>query len=178
MKTISLALDIPGTLTIPDRPNEGSVLFEANEGSVRVGNFFEAWEFRPNIGQYGYRSTDPWVIDYDLIVGLDTMRKLLGRSISVQSGYRPAYYNSQLAGSASDSQHIRGKAADISTSGVEYATLAGLALLVGFRGIGVYSSHLHVDTRDGDIAMWGIDSEALGNRAETAFKTWILPALL
>jgi zinc D-Ala-D-Ala carboxypeptidase len=48
-----------------------------------------------------------------LAPGLESVRAIFGAPVHVNSGYRSAALNAAIAGSASNSQHIRGEAADI-----------------------------------------------------------------
>ncbi|WP_132319934.1 D-Ala-D-Ala carboxypeptidase family metallohydrolase [Pseudobacteriovorax antillogorgiicola] len=62
-----------------------------------------------------------------------------------------------LAGSSEKSQHILGRATDISTWGWsddEIMNLISKAYLLGFKGIGIYSTFVHLDSREGEFRMW------------------------
>jgi zinc D-Ala-D-Ala carboxypeptidase len=91
-------------------------------------------------------------LDMALVNKLQQLRYLVERPIKVVSGYRNPEYN-KLVGGASKSQHLLGKAADIKISGYKPKDLVKYAKSVGFNGIGVYDSFLHVDVRDTD-AYW------------------------
>lgn len=81
---------------------------------------------------------------------LDDLRDMLGRplTVSTNGGYRD--YGSET------SQHRFGRAVDIKvSSGVERAEIVRAAIALGFKGIGVYDKHIHVDTREQKLAvMW------------------------
>lgn len=87
-------------------------------------------------------------VDTKLIRKLQALRHRLGRSITINSGYRCPTHN-RCQGGASASQHTYGKAADIRCS-LSPAQLAKAAQEVGFTGIGRYSNRVHVDTRAGN----------------------------
>jgi uncharacterized protein YcbK (DUF882 family) len=78
------------------------------------------------------------------------------RPIHVTSGYRTATTNERLRqqgiDAARNSFHLRGRAVDIQISGVAPARMAGLGLLLGLGGVGVYASFVHLDT--GPRRMW------------------------
>ena len=78
------------------------------------------------------------------------------RPIHVTSGYRTATTNERLwqqgIDAARNSFHLRGRAVDIQISGVAPARMAGLGLLLGLGGVGVYASFVHLDT--GPRRMW------------------------
>jgi len=104
----------------------------------------------------GGNPNDPNVIRSRLIQvmwQLEAMRHALGdRPLSVTSGFRSASCNSRVGG-ASNSQHIFGRAADL-TGVHSLCTLARQARLHGFGGIfgpgyPGHDDHTHVDIRGG-----------------------------
>lgn len=62
------------------------------------------------------------------------------------SGYRTKFTNMMTEGSAEDSMHIYGKAADIKYPGLPIMYLAQIFRSFGATGIGIYSNFIHVDT--------------------------------
>jgi uncharacterized protein YcbK (DUF882 family) len=74
--------------------------------------------------------------------------------IFLLSGYRTPERNRSLEGAALRSQHIFGRAADITISGFSPAQLGALAAAVGAGGVGLYSRFTHVDT--GPVRAWGV----------------------
>lgn len=68
------------------------------------------------------------------------------RPIILTSGYRTEHTNSMTEGSAVNSMHLYGKAADIHMEGIPIDYLARLMRLSGGAGIGIYSNFVHVDT--------------------------------
>jgi zinc D-Ala-D-Ala carboxypeptidase len=63
---------------------------------------------------------------------LEPLRAATGdRPIIVSSGYRSPQVNAAIAGSAHDSQHLRGEAADIRSNHVSSETLAAYAVELG-----------------------------------------------
>lgn len=91
-------------------------------------------------------------IDDELINKLDEMRVILDKPITVTSGYRCPAHNAAVKGRP-DSQHLRGTAADIQIKGVPILRIAQVAEKVGFDGIGIYPTFVHVDVR-GTKARW------------------------
>jgi uncharacterized protein YcbK (DUF882 family) len=84
---------------------------------------------------------------------LQVLRDCLGVPITVNSGYRSTSYNSKITGSSKNSQHILGKAADITAKGytpaqvndrIEQLIKSG-DMLQG--GLGSYSTFTHYDIR-------------------------------
>lgn len=88
-------------------------------------------------------------VDQRLIEKLEQLRKAIGnRPIKINSGYRSAGYN-QKVGGAKHSQHLDGKAADITVEGMTAKELQPIARAVGFSFTQTYDHlpHLHVDVR-------------------------------
>ena len=89
----------------------------------------------------------------ELIEKLQKLRELLGKSITVVSGYRNSNYNKKIGG-ATRSQHLYGKAADIKIKDLIVGNIAKAAEAVGFNGIGIYTHNgnnfVHVDVRSGN----------------------------
>lgn len=85
-----------------------------------------------------------------LLEKLDQLRERVGFPIFVSSGYRcPTWNSDPRVGGVSNSQHVRGSAADIYCNEISVEELANLAAEIGFDGIGRYygSDFVHVDCR-------------------------------
>lgn len=91
-------------------------------------------------------------IDLRLIQGLEELRARIGRPINVSSGYRCPAYNRHLSGTASNSQHMYGVAADIWIQGMstEQIMVVVEELDIG-TGRGLYPGQgiVHIDVRRG-----------------------------
>ena len=85
-----------------------------------------------------------------LIDALEQLRVLAGRPILVHDGYRCPEHNQQVGG-VTNSEHVRGMAADIEVNGLTLQEMYELALHVrdfAEGGIGAYDGgFLHVDVR-------------------------------
>ena len=84
----------------------------------------------------------------EFIERLDELREACGFPFVITSGYRspshPIEAKKKIAG-----QHSKGNAADIRvTDGIQRFKLVEQAIALGFTGVGVASSFIHVDTRD------------------------------
>lgn len=77
---------------------------------------------------------------------LQVLRQECKKPVTITSGYRCPEHNKLVGGSAT-SYHVKGMAADIQVAGVPPKQLAQLAEKVGFSGIGLYDTFVHVDTR-------------------------------
>lgn len=89
---------------------------------------------------------------------LQILRDNLGESIHINSGYRSPAYNKRIGG-VKNSQHVLGKAADITCKSKTTKQLAAIieklitAGTLRFGGMGVYPGFVHVDIRAGK-ARW------------------------
>lgn len=84
-----------------------------------------------------------------LMERLDALRAMYGKPVYCSSGYRCEYWN-WVNGGVSDSQHLKGNAADIWVDG-DYETFKDLVLASGlFDATGIYREQqfIHVDVRD------------------------------
>lgn len=90
-------------------------------------------------------------VDTELVKKLQELRYRLGIPMVINSGYRCPERNKQVGG-ADRSQHLLGKAADISLHNqkLDIETIADIAKKIGFKGIGLYDTFIHLDVRDND----------------------------
>lgn len=142
----------------PEKPEEPNLSddyitehFKASEFACRANGELppEGWDAQ-DIGRLGAAPTE---ISLELCQRLEKLRAKLGRPISITSGYRTPDYNRKVGG-ASRSQHLYGRAADITVAGVLPAEVANQAEdLFKDGGLGRYSTFTHVDVR-GYYARW------------------------
>ena len=95
-------------------------------------------------------------VDDKLVEKLQILRDKLGKPLTINSAYRCEVRNKQVGG-AKNSQHLYGKAADISLHNINMPIerLEKLAESIGFDGIGLYNTFIHLDTRGGNsVIMW------------------------
>ncbi len=96
-----------------------------------------------------------------LCEALEVIRAALGnRPITINSGYRTQRYNTQIGGAPS-SQHVQGRAADITVKGLSAQRVHDAVLKLynagelKIGGLGLYGTFVHVDVRPGDrLARW------------------------
>lgn len=86
------------------------------------------------------------MLDSKLFKGLVTLRVILNRPIRISSGYRCKKENTRVKGYET-SYHLAGMATDIKVKDISINDLADIAEGVGFKGIGIYKKHLHLDVR-------------------------------
>lgn len=111
---------------------------EANE---QLSANFNSREFNCKCGKC--KTT---LIDTQLVGYLQLIRNHFGKPVTINSAYRCAEHNKAVGG-ASKSKHTLGQAADIVVKGVEPKEVAKYAESIGVKGIGLYDSFTHVDTR-------------------------------
>ena len=109
-----------------------------------LSEHFSRWEFACGCG-----CGDDGV-SADLIEGLESTREVVKRPIRVTSGRRCEAHNTQVSGSKG-SQHMLGRAADVTIDGVRPKAVAWIAETLGcFSGIKAYAGGwTHLDIREG-----------------------------
>ena len=112
------------------------------DGSTYLKPNFKVKEFACNDG------SDTVLISDDLVDLLQKIRDHFGVAVTINSGYRTSTYNKKVGG-ATNSQHVKGTAADIVVKGVDPLTVAQYSehLMPDSGGIGVYQTFTHVDVR-------------------------------
>ena len=126
------------------------------DGNVQISTHFRLSEFQCKDGQ------DFVAIDNRLVELLENIRKMCdGEAVHINSAFRTASWNRQQKGSAPESKHLYGMAADIwvghydrnknpvrTKTPAEVAAIAEI-FLGSSGGIGIYKTFTHVDVRTG-----------------------------
>lgn len=143
---VSMSLSIPSYCTINPANDASTTNFTLAEFKCHDANqTLPPVELRGNIQV--------------LMNQLEVLRAELGVAIHINSGYRTPEYNATLSGAATSSQHLCGKAADITARGftplqirdkIEELIAAG-RMMQG--GLGLYNSFVHYDVR-GNRSRW------------------------
>ena len=118
------------------------------------------------------------LIDEKLVEYLQQIRDHFGAKVHV-TGYRCPEHNAEVPNAAPKSKHTLGMAADISVKGVEPAEVAKFAESIGVKGIGLYDTFVHVDTRESKSFWFGHQQEkrtTFGGAPEETFQL-TLPVL-
>lgn len=102
--------------------------------------------------QCNYSDCEWTYIDLDHVKKLQELRKELGESLEVTSGYRCAKHNKDVGG-ASRSRHKEGDASDLKAKTKSPEDVANVAEDLDFDGIGRYNTFTHLDSR-GSKARW------------------------
>ena len=112
------------------------------DGNKNLSKNFKVKEFACTDG------TDPIFIDTELVEILQKIRSHFGKSVTITSAYRTPTKN-KACGGTTYSQHLYGKAADITVKNVTPKKVAAYAetLLKGKGGIGIYKTFTHIDVR-------------------------------
>ncbi len=84
-------------------------------------------------------------VSEELADRLQLLRSTCKAPVIIVSGYRCKEYNDSIPGADPDSFHIKGMAADIHITGYEPEEIYYLADKLGFKGIGIYDTWVHVD---------------------------------
>ncbi len=108
--------------------------------NIKISNNFTLQEFACKDGSHQV------TLHHQLLAKLQHLRDLAGKPVIITSGYRNPSYNKNVGGRPT-SRHLTGEASDIQISGMHPDEVAHLAKQVGFTGIGIYKSFIHVDIR-------------------------------
>lgn len=112
------------------------------DGNKNLSVNFKVKEFACKDG------SDYILIDTELVKMLQKIRDHFKKPITINSAYRNSKYN-KIIGGVSNSQHTKGTAADIVVLGYQPKVIAEYieSIMPDKGGIGLYSSFVHIDTR-------------------------------
>lgn len=112
------------------------------------------------------------IINEKLLDILEMNSEQFGKPIRINSGYRCPKHNAEVGG-ANGSRHTKGDAADIAIHGIMPQSVAQFNESKGVKGIGLYNSFVHLDTRDAK-SFWYTDKQipkaTFGNFAQNDVK--------
>jgi len=90
----------------------------------------------------------------DFMNRVQVLRDILGTPLIVNSAMRCAEHNRAIGGAA-NSHHLSGNAIDLrANNGMEAYQIGMLAFRLGFTGIGVGETFIHIDTRAVNPILW------------------------
>ncbi len=97
-----------------------------------------------------------------LAAEFERIRAAVGKPITILSAYRTPAYNARIPGAAKNSQHVQGRALDLSTpAGLTRGQFLKIVLSVArgegskIRGVGEYAWGVHIDIRPGErLVRW------------------------
>lgn len=110
-------------------------------GNLNIAPNFKVREFACHDG------TDKVLIDFELVSLLQLIRNIKNAPVEINSGYRTTSWNKKQGG-ASNSYHLYGRAFDISCG--DARELCTIANSIGIKGIILYNSFIHIDTRESE----------------------------
>jgi uncharacterized protein YcbK (DUF882 family) len=91
--------------------------------------------------------------DSELLRWLEIIREHFCSPVRVTSGFRCNPHNTSVGGGA-NSQHLYGRAADITVDGVDPLEVAQFAEHIGVPGVGTYAGWVHIDSRSHAVSRW------------------------
>lgn len=112
--------------------------------SVNLSANFKTGEFDCN----GTGCCSETLVDEKLVEYLQRIRDHFGEPVMITSGYRCPVHNARTPNAAPKSKHTMGMAADFYIPGVTTLAIAQYAESIGVKGIGLYDTFVHIDTRD------------------------------
>ena len=93
-------------------------------------------------------------MDPEFIRRVDELRSAVGRPLYITSGYRSPRHSLE-AKKSKPGTHAQGIACDIAVAnGVERRQLVKQAFYLGFTGIGIHKTFVHVDMRETEPVLW------------------------
>lgn len=101
--------------------------------------------------EWACKGTGKLVFDTEFLDLFEKMRKMYGRPLIINSGYRSPEHNRQVADTGDAGPHTTARAVDVRIYGGYAYELLALAVALGFTGIGVQqkgaieSRYLHLD---------------------------------
>lgn len=117
----------------------------------------------------------PILINERALDMLQALREKLGKPFIINSAYRDPEYNRKIGG-AKVSQHMEGKAFDVSMANHNPAEFEAAAIKIGFKGIGHYpgSNFMHIDARQApQVVRWqgtGANAKWFPKSTQTTFS--------
>ena len=106
------------------------------------------------LSEFDCKETGENKMHKDFLQKLDELRHYCGFPFLITSGYRSVNHSVEVKKSKPGT-HTQGIAADISiNNGVDRINIVSKALELGFTGIGVANTFVHVDIRDSTPVMW------------------------
>ena len=106
------------------------------------------------IEEFDCQETGKNEMDPDFLEKLDELRERCGFPFTITSGYRDPSHSIE-AKKSKPGTHAHGIAADIQvTNGSQRYILLTHAFQMGFAGIGIADTFIHVDSRDTQPVVW------------------------
>lgn len=107
-----------------------------------------------------------FLYDEETLTRLQRYRDIMAAPVRINSLYRTPMQNAMTPGASPTSEHLNGRAVDLSTRGRDPEQCWHAAVMAGFTGLGFYNTFIHVDT--------GRERAWFGSRSAKALWTPIL----
>lgn len=124
--------------------------------SVKLTRNFKSTEF--DCKGKGCCSKTP--LDIELIGYAQVIRNYFNKPVTINSGYRCPKHNKNVGG-VKNSRHTQGMACDIVVKGIKPIKVAQFAETIGIRGIGLYDSFVHIDSRESKFYWKGHEQKSV-----------------
>ena len=106
------------------------------------------------ISEFDCQQTGENLMIPEFLLMLDALRHECGFSFAITSGYRSPKHSIEAA-KAKPGTHAQGIAADIATTDAQQRfVIVSNAIKLGFQGIGIARSFIHVDSRKTAPRVW------------------------
>jgi len=106
------------------------------------------------LSEFDCKETGENKMQPEFLQRLELLREACGFPFIINSGYRSIKHSAEVKKSKGGT-HTQGIASDIKVSnGVERRAIVEAAISLGFGGIGVADSFVHVDTRKSARVIW------------------------
>lgn len=107
-----------------------------------------------DFSEFACKETGENHINPNFVARLDMLREKCGFPFTITSGYRSPEHSKEAV-KEKPGRHSKGDAADIHVAdGIQRRKLVHEALKMGFGGIGVANTFVHVDGREATPVMW------------------------
>jgi len=123
---------------------------------TKISEHFDRDEFRckgENCHPSGTGNCGFDTVDVGLVNLLERIRQHFDKPVIINSGCRCMAHNEREGGSR-NSQHVKGRAADIVVVGIEPDDVADYAYSIAAGGVGRYNNFSHIDSRSNGPAGW------------------------
>jgi len=108
-------------------------------------NEIDQWRWSPEFEPHELAcpSTGSLLLVPEFMDKLHALRMAYSRPMVITSGYRCPAYNDSLSTTGRDGPHTTGRAVDVLVSGSDAHRLVGIAIHLGFKGIGLKQKGPH-----------------------------------
>lgn len=110
------------------------------------------WPHVDPIAEWACKGTGQILVDTEFLDLFERLRAQFGGPLPITSGYRSPAHNAAVSTTGTTGPHTTGRAVDVAIRGAAAYRLLGIALGLGYTGIGVSQTgptrFMHLDTLD------------------------------